>query len=63
MLETWEAGVNFPIVKGKQSKPIKVAQLLGWIRIRKASDTPQLNATASACNAPYALILPPKPPG
>jgi ParB/RepB/Spo0J family partition protein len=59
MLETWEAAVVFnerPTMKGHSAQAIDIARLLGWTRGHSTRPTDQLNATASACNAAYALI-------
>lgn len=56
-LESWEAALKsgfFPPVRRNLAQPIEVAKLLGWARISKGSL--QLNPTASACHAAYALI-------
>jgi len=59
MLETWEAGIVFcPTlnVGGKSGQPIEIARLLGWTQSRNGELVGQLNHTARACHAAYALI-------
>lgn len=56
MLETWEAGAKFySTTVEKQTQPIAVAKLLGWVRMQ-GSVTVIMNPTASACSAAHALI-------
>jgi hypothetical protein len=57
-LETWEAAIKSGLVlfaKSDGRQPIAVARFLGWDRPNKDGRT-TMNATASACNAVYALI-------
>lgn len=58
-LESWEAAIKsrlVPFAKGGSPQPIDVAKLLGWTRVHDKNGSIQLNSTASACHAAYALI-------
>jgi hypothetical protein len=57
-LESWEAGIKsglLPDRSGKGPQAIDIALLLGWTELHQ-QETPQLNATARACQSAYALI-------
>jgi ParB-like chromosome segregation protein Spo0J len=53
LLETWEAAVEF--LPSTEGKPIDIARLLGWTRLRGGT-TEQMNNTASACHAAHIVI-------
>ena len=57
MLETWEATHKFLSGNaGRSPQAIEIASLLGWTQMQTVRDTAQLNDTARACNAAFALI-------
>lgn len=58
-LESWEATIKsglVPSTLGKKVQPLEIATLLGWTDIQSKHGHRQLNHTALACNAAYALI-------
>lgn len=58
MLNTWEGAVNFrnPDRSGSKCKAIDAARLLGWVATHGKSGSLQMNDTARACAAAYAVL-------